>query len=172
MKNHTKFKILTASDLRELYELHYEGVRRFIYYKVGDMDTSEDILQEVFLKIWTKRKEIRIDTVKSLIYTIASNLVINHFNHQKVVFHHRESTPQTTYGASPQFILEEKEYEEKVNQVLASIPEGCREVFLMHRLDDLKYEEIADRMGLTVKAIEKRMSKAIAIVKENLGRKL
>ena len=62
-----------------------------------------------------------------------------------------------------------KEYEEKLNNVLSQIPEGSREVFLMNRIEGLKYKEIAENLGLSVKAIEKRISKALEIIREKLG---
>ena len=65
-----------------------------------------------------------------------------------------------------------KEYEAKLNGALSKIPEGSREVFLMNRIEGLKYREIAERLGLSVKAIEKRISKAIHILNEILGVKL
>ena len=60
----------------------------------------------------------------------------------------------------------------KLNQVIKALPDGCREVFLMNRIDKLKYDEIAERLELSVKAIEKRMSKALGIIKEQLGMKI
>ena len=75
-------------------------------------------------------------------------------------------------NVSPQFSLEEKEFEQKLNDSLKVLPDGCREVFLMNRIDKLKYDEIAQRLDLSVKAIEKRMSKAISILKEQLGMKI
>jgi len=161
-------------DLRATYDEHFEGLRRFLYYKCGEIELAEDLVQEVFIKVWEKRETIRLETVKSLLFTMANNLLMNHFNHMKVVRSHEghEMQTGTTEAVSPQFVLEEKEFEEELNRVIGSLPEGCREVFLMNRIDKLKYEEIADRLGLSVKAIEKRMSKALSILKEELGRKL
>jgi len=98
---------------------------------------------------------------------------MNHFNHQKVVQRHQNEAPVADRHAStPQFELEEKEFEEQLNNSISALPEGCREVFLMNRIDKLKYTEIAERLELSVKAVEKRMSKAISILKEKLGQKV
>ncbi|MEP5613747.1 MAG: RNA polymerase sigma-70 factor [Cyclobacteriaceae bacterium] len=167
-------KSFTKNDLKEVYDLYFESLRGFLYYKTGDMDLSEDLVQEVFIKLWEKRGKIKKDTVKSLLYTMGTNMMINHFKHKKVVMSHQGDVGaqnRSEFG-SPQFILEEKEFEQKLNKVLQSLPEGCREVFLMNRIDKLKYEEIAERLELSVKAIEKRMSKAIGLIKEQLGTKI
>lgn len=167
-------KKFTKKDLRDLYEQYFEPLRGFLYYKTGNIELSEDLVQEVFIKLWDNRASIKTDTVKSLIYTMANNLMINHFNHMKVVSKHKDMvvTQNKQEFQSPQFQLEEKEFEVKFNNIIASLPEGCREVFLMNRIDKLKYDEIAERLGLSVKAIEKRMSKAIALCKEQLGMKI
>ncbi len=167
-------KRFTKNDLKEIYDQYFESLRGFLYYKTGDIDLSEDLVQEVFIKVWEKRDGIKKETVKSLLYTIANNLMINHFKHKQVVMNHQGDVvaQNRTELNSPQFVLEEKEFESKLNSVIQSLPEGCREVFLMNRIDKLKYEEIANRLGLSVKAIEKRMSKAIGIIKEQLGVKI
>ncbi|GAB4229650.1 MAG: RNA polymerase sigma-70 factor [Ekhidna sp.] len=164
----------SKNDLKELYEQYFEPLRGYLYYKTGNIELAEDLVQEVFVKVWDKRYKIKTETVKSLLYTIATHLMINHYNHQKVVGRHEERVlnGQTSEHISPQFLLEEKEFEEKFNAAIGRLPEGCREVFLMNRIEKLKYEEIAERLGLTVKAIEKRMSKAISILKKQLGMRL
>lgn len=160
-------------DLKQAYDLYFESLRGFLYYKTGDIALSEDLVQEVFVKVWEKRGSIETKTLKSLLYTIANNLMINHMNHLKVVAKHEgEVKLSSNRTESPQFILEEKEFEVKLNKCIESMPEGCREVFLMNRIDKLKYVEIAERLDLSVKAIEKRMSKALSIIKEQIGLKV
>ncbi|MEL6559491.1 MAG: RNA polymerase sigma-70 factor [Bacteroidota bacterium] len=163
------------NDLKDCYDLYFEAIRNYIFFKVRDSALAEDIVQETFIKLWKNRENIRKETVKSLLYTIANNTVINHFNHLKVVRTHETEVVATTSRSSelsPQYLLEEKEFEVKLNQIINMIPEGSREVFLMNRIEQLKYAEIAERLELSVKAVEKRMSKALLIIREQLGRKL
>ncbi len=165
---------LKKEDLKKLYDEYFESLRGFLYYKCGDIDVADDLVQETFIKVWNKRDEIQMDTVKSLLYTIANNLLMNHFNHQKVVREHQKSTTVeiSTNANSPQFQMEEAEFEQKLNRVIESLPDDCREVFLMNRIDKLKYAEIAERLNLSVKAIEKRMSKTLSLIRESLGMKI
>ncbi|MEM9327778.1 MAG: RNA polymerase sigma-70 factor [Bacteroidota bacterium] len=164
----------TKQDLRQAYEAHFDSLRNFLYYKAGDIDLAEDLVQEVFIKIWEKRKEIRKETVKSLLFTMANNLLMNHFNHLKVVRNHEGESQREDRKEmnTPQFQMEETEFGERLQRVLDKIPEGSREVFLMNRLDKIKYDEIAVRLDISVKAVEKRMSKALSIIREELGRKI
>ncbi len=161
-------------DLRTAYDTHFEGLRNFLYYKSGNMALAEDLVQEVFIKVWEKRSTIEKETLKSLLYTIANNMLLNHFNHMKVVKSHAEGESKAVHSTSqtPQFQMEEEEFGKKLQRVLEKIPEGSREVFLMNRIEKIKYDEIATRLELSVKAVEKRMSKALSVIKEELGRKL
>ncbi|MEP1033815.1 RNA polymerase sigma-70 factor [Ekhidna sp.] len=162
------------NDLKRLYEEYFESLRGFLYYKCGDIDVANDLVQETFIKVWNRRDDIQVETVKSLLYTIANNLLMNHFNHEKVVREHQKSAnvELSSNSTSPQFQMEEAEFEKKLNDVIESLPADCREVFLMNRIDKLKYAEIAERLGLSVKAIEKRMSKTLGIIRESLGMKI
>ncbi|MEQ9007847.1 MAG: sigma-70 family RNA polymerase sigma factor, partial [Ekhidna sp.] len=130
----------TKNDLKVLYDEYFESIRGFIYYKCGDIDLADDLVQETFIKIWNKRDEIEKETVKSLLYTIANNMLINHFNHQKVVREHQKSANpgSSSSSDSPQFQMEEAEFEAKLNNAIAKLPEDCREVFLMNRINKLK----------------------------------
>lgn len=161
-------------DLLKAFDLYFDGLRRFLYYKTGDIDLSEDIAQDVFLKVWEKRDMIKKSTVKSLLFTMGNNLLIDYYRNKTTTNKHRSQlqTSLQTENQSPHFLMEEKEFEDKLNTVLKMIPNGQREVFLMSRIDGLKYEEISTRLGLSIKAVEKRISKAMMIIKENLGIKI
>ena len=162
------------NDLKRLYDEYFESLRGFLYYKCGDIDIANDLVQETFIKIWNKRDDIQMETVKSLLYTVANNLLMNHFNHEKVVREHQKSATIeiSSNSTSPQFQMEEAEFESKLNHAIESLPPDCREVFLMNRIDKLKYAEIAERLDLSVKAIEKRMSKTLSLLRESLGMKI
>lgn len=164
----------TKEDLKQAYDTYFDSLRGFLYYKTGDIGLAEDIVQEVFIKVWEKRAKVDVKTLKSFLFTIANNLMINHMNHLKVISRHEGEVKMGTNDErrSPQFILEEKEFEVKLNNCLASMPEGCREVFLMNRIDKMKYGEIAELLDISVKAVEKRMSKALGIVREQIGMKV
>ena len=164
----------SKQDLKSAYEEYFEGLRNFLYYKSGDMELAEDLVQEVFIKLWEKRSTIKSPTLKSLLYTMANNLLLNHFGHMKVVKSHEnhEAGVERNEVQTPQFQIEEKEFKDKLDRVLKSMSEGSREVFLMNRVEKLKYDEIAARLDISVKAVEKRMSKALSVIKDQLGRKI
>lgn len=159
---------MNINDFKSLFDQYYEGIKSFLFYKTGSITVAEDIVQEVFLKLWDKRENIEMKTVKSFLFTIANNLAINHLKHQNIVFNFARNENHQGKVDSPQFQLEMKEFEANLERLLAEMPENYRIVFLMNRIEKLTYNEIAERLGLSVKAIEKRMSNALSFLRDKL----
>lgn len=167
--NKGNFSKLSASDYREVFDEYYDAIRNFLYFKTYDEGVAEDIAQDTFIKLWENRAKIDKSTIKSYLYTIANNLAINSLKRQQLRYKFEKSSAKRVESESPQFLAEMKEYEEKVNRVISEMTDGSREVFLMNRIEGLKYKEIAERLGISVKAVEKRMSKALQVIREKLG---
>jgi len=163
---------INNQEFKDFFDQYYVMIRNFLYYKTGSIDVAEDIAQDVFVKVWEKREEVDSPTVKSLLYTIAGNLAINHLKHQGVVYDFANRSAIHPSSESPEFIMEEKEFRIRLEEVISNLPEKSRIVFLMNRIDKLTYNEIANRLELSVKAVEKRMKKALDSIVENLGHKL
>lgn len=156
----------------EVFNSMYAPVKNFIFYKTGDMEVAEDIAQDAFVKLWEKKEDVRKESVKSLLYTIAGNLCKNRFEHQRVVFEFAKNYTSGADSASPEFEMELKEFSEKLERAIGGLKDKERVVFLMNRIDGLTYNEIASNLGLSVKAIEKRMKKALEELKQTVEYKL
>ena len=130
---------------------------------------AEDIAQDTFLKLWETRNRIDKRTVKAYLYTIAQNITINQQKRNTLKYKFQKKPTADRDFDTPEKLAEMQEYESKLNHVIAMLPDGGREVFLMNRLEDMTYNQIAERLGLSVKAIEKRMSKVLKILRDNLG---
>lgn len=161
------------SEFKEIFDKHYDAVRNFLYYKLGDIDLAEDLAQEVFMKTWEKRDTIRVDTAHHLLFTIANHLAINHFKSAKSRFEFRlkEHTAHVTQE-SPHYEMEKEEFAKELQEAIASLPEKQRTVFLMNRIDELTYREIAQRLEITVKAVEKRMHEALEHLMKKIEHKI
>lgn len=160
------------TEFIELFNELYKPVKSYIYYKTGNMDLSEDITQEAFVRIWEKRNQIKVDSVKQLLYKIAGNLSINRFEHQQVVLKFSNNYQKNLYSVSPEFEFEYKEFNEKLQSAIGALKEKNRVVFLMNRIEGFTYNQIADNLGLTVKAVEKRMQNALKDLKMNIEYKI
>lgn len=144
-----------------LFNSHAESLINFIYYKSGNYLGAEDVMQEAYAKLWKECAKVKVEKAKSFLYTVANNTFLNQVKHQKVVLKFEKLNHKGTTEETPQYVLEEAEFKAKLEQAIAALPENQRVVFLMNRIDKMKYREIADHLNLSVKAIEKRMHKAL-----------
>ena len=157
------------SVYQSLFHDYAKAIRNFIYSKCGNAAMAEDIAQDAFVKLWQKCKEVPVDKAKSFLYAVANNLFIDQKRHEKVVLaYHGKANVSTVSIESPHFQLEEKEFKIKIEQLINSMPEKSRVVFLMSRIEKFTYREIAERLGISQKAVEKRMHKSLLIMRAGL----
>jgi RNA polymerase sigma-70 factor (ECF subfamily) len=155
-------------EFKKIFNNWYKPIRNYLYYKTGDAEVAEDITQDTFLKVWEKRNNVKTETIKALLYTIANNLFLNRVERQKVSFRFEQNHRPGNMVESPHYELEMKEFDQKLQNALADLDDKKREVFLMNRIDGFTYREIAENLEITVKAVEKRMEKAIAFLKQKI----
>jgi len=142
-----------------------EMLRNFLYYKTSDIARSEDLVQDAFTKLWENCAKVSIEKSKSYLFTIANNQFLNQIAHHKVVLKFEGLGHSDKDIKSPEYLLEEKEFKQRIENAISALPEDQRVVFLMNRIDKKKYREIAEELGLSVKAIEKRMHNALKSLK-------
>ncbi|GFD71542.1 DNA-directed RNA polymerase sigma-70 factor [Tenacibaculum sp. KUL113] len=158
----TKKSLCNEEDFNEFYKTNIQFVTNFSSYKFNDKDTALDLIQEAFLKIWEKCSEISYEKAKSYLFTSVNNLFLNKLKHEKVVLNYAKSAPYLDINnQSPEYLLEEEEFKNKLKNAIENLTEAEREVFLMNRIDGKKYREIAELLNISQKAVEKRMSSAL-----------
>lgn len=162
---------MELTEFKNIFDLHYDPIKNFLYYKLGDIDLAEDLVQEVFLKAWEKRDTIRMETIQNLLYTIANHLAINHFSSARTRFEFEWKEQTLTTQESPHYVLEKDEFAIQVEKAIAALSDNRRVVFLMNRIDDLTYKEIAGRLNISVKAVEKRMHEALEELRKTIAHK-
>lgn len=157
---------------KEIFDLYYVNVRSYAYYKTGNLQLSEDIVQDTFMKLWEKRDKINEATVKPLIYLMAGNSIKNYFKHKKAEFNFVLKMQFSGKSEPADFMLEQEEFSRFLNRTLAEIPEKNRVVFLMNRIEKLTYSEIAACLNVSVKTVEKRMGEALEIIRKRIRLKI
>lgn len=154
--------ICQESIFSGFFKSHVKALRNYLYYKFGNEDQAEDVTQEAFIKLWQNCADVPIEKAKSYVYTIANNASLNVIAHQKVVLKFAKSSPQKELtNENPEFILEENQFKSKLLTAIEKLNETQRVAFLMHRIDGKKYAEIAEALGISVKAVEKRIHLAL-----------
>jgi RNA polymerase sigma-70 factor (family 1) len=160
---------LTRAQFKDIFDSHFDTVRNYIYYRSGDAEAATDIAQETFLRIWEKQPSDP-GNITGLLFKIANDEFINQYRRRKVMLSFRLMARTDRVTSSPEEQMMFEELKDRYETALAHLPEKQRIVFLMSRMDQLKYHEIAGRLGITVKAVEKRMNLALAYLKTAMGR--
>ena len=120
MSKHNQ-NICDSKFFEALYNTYAKEIRRFLFYKTQDIDKSEDILQDVFIKLWENCNKVDPNKVKSYIYSIANNMFLNDIKHQKVVQNYRKHNGNDSTNESPEFILRKKEFLKRFEHVLSQL---------------------------------------------------
>ena len=144
-------------------------LRNYLYYKFGNEEQAEDITQEAFIKLWENCDKVPLEKAKSFLYTVANNATLNQIAHQKVVLQYSKSSKmQNSPPESPEFVLEEQQFKLKLQNAIAGLSEAQRTAFLLHRIEGKKYHEIAEILGISIKAVEKRIHIALVELRKEI----
>ena len=167
--------------LETLFKRFYKPLQAYAFRFVNDKDLSEDIVQDVFFELWQRRESIRFEdvVVKSYLFRAVYTHSLNALNkkHQNVcsLDSERETDILDQYVSSYMQNSEQslllKELEEEIMSYINTLPPQCHKIFMLSRSYGLKNREIAEQLGISIKAVEKQISKALYGLKEHLVRK-
>lgn len=162
---------------RALFDRYYTLLTNIADRYVDDAHIAENIAQDVFIKLWDKRKNLAIHfSVKQYICKAAVNMSINHLRKQKrlgIIL--SEDTDEAQFAqqslADDDQRKEQESLENKLWEAIKKLPDRCRLVFTMHRIDGLSHKEIAEELDISTKTIENQITKAMKVLKEVFNNK-
>lgn len=136
-----------------------------------DKDQVEELVQDVFVKLWEKRDQLQIQTsLKSYLYTSVKNSILNYIKSQKVrssYANEMQQQEEPTYLSVDDF--ENIELQNRIENLVNAMPTERLKVFKLSRYEGLKYKEIAQKLGISIKTVENQMGKALKYLRENLA---
>ncbi len=159
---------MDRADFKLLFDTYFDAIKNYVFYRIGDIDIATDITQDVFVRVWEKQMNLDMNTAKYLLYKIAKDMLVSKYRRLEV---------ENKYSSRMQFEMTEvvethdldyKQLKLKYETALGRLPEKQRTVFLMSRNEELKYAEIAERLDISVKTVEKRMSAVLAYLRKVL----
>lgn len=151
--------------LETVFRAHFAGMASFVQRFVRSPDVAEELVQDIFLKLWTKREQLSdIESFRTYLFRAARNQALNWLRRQKLERRWQEEhAGDDEASASPLADEEaaEQELSAAVQEAINRLPPRCREVFLLSRDGGLTYAEIANTLGISVKTVETQMGRAL-----------
>ena len=144
-----------------IFREYSETLHNFLFYKTGNESLAQDLTQEAFAKLWQNCANVIFNSAKGYVFKTANNLLLNQYEHQKVVLKFQQKPVISHTNQNPEYILEEKELKQQLETAIAALSEKQRVVFLMSRIEKKTYKEIAEIIGISKQAVEKRMYNAL-----------
>ena len=167
-----KLKCSNKSAFQQLFNDFYDSLFRFVIYRLRDSDLAEDITQETFLRVWRTRESIKPNkSFFSLIARISTNLCYDYFRHMEVRNRHEDQLPE--FGKShfddPESVNQTAILKEKIQEIVNDkLPDKCRTIFILSRIEGKSNPEIAELLDLSVRTVENQIYRALKILKKNL----
>ncbi|WP_439581135.1 RNA polymerase sigma-70 factor [Dyadobacter bucti] len=156
----------------QTFRKYYPRLCNYACTLLKDEEESEEVVQTVFLTIWEKRADLEITlSLKSYLYRAVHNHCLNRFKHASVREAHRDYTlnyiPQSYESVTE--VIHASELEERIEKAVSTLPEQCQRAFRLSRFEELKYHEIAEQLGISIKTVENQIGKALKILRLELA---
>jgi len=157
------------SAFKFLFITYYDYLFNYIYKLSGDEAVAEDVVQEVMIRIWEKKAQIKINTsVKSYLFKACHNQFLMHLRKEKkrldLLDKIRWDVLFEVHGN------DNEQYESRVmklRSLINDLPPRCKEIFVRSKFEKKKYKEIASELGISIKAVEAQMTKALHFLREH-----
>jgi RNA polymerase sigma factor (sigma-70 family) len=153
---------------QKLFKTHARDLHNFLYYKYGKDNNPKDLVQEAFMKLWDNCKKVLPGKARSFLFTVANNQMLNELSKKKTSLAYEKEPHLSHTSESPEFVMRENEYMQRLQLALQDLTEEQRTTFLLNRIDGKKHKEIAEMLGISTKAVEKRIYTALAKLREKL----
>jgi RNA polymerase sigma-70 factor (ECF subfamily) len=165
----------TRSEFTRLYQATLAPLRRYLTRFLGDANEAQDVAHDAYVRIYPAEGKRPAENPQALLYTTARNLAINRLRRRKVApFHPDNFEPDLATSPSPgvvQQVIARQELDQ-LERAIADLPEGCRAVLLLRKVELLSHQEIADRLGIAISTVEKQHARALRLLRASLPSRL
>jgi len=168
-------KPVPSRDFAGLYRNTVEPLRRHLARILGNPTEAQDIAHDAYLRVYPVIEEKAAEKPEALLYTTARRLAFNRLKRRRIApFAAGELEAERTASPTPgvvQQVMARQELQQ-LEQAIAQLPEGCRAVLLLRKIELLSHQEIADRLGIAVSTVEKQHARALRLLRGSLAARL
>lgn len=161
-----------SQDFDTLYLDNFQALHRYAFTILNDSELAEEMVHQVFLKILERKDPLNVHTsLKAYLFRSVNNECLNYIKHQKVkqTYQLYATNEMDNFPETPSSKLSYKELELQLKRAINDLPEQCRTIFQLSRFEELKYAQIADQLGISIKTVEAQMSKALKRLRVELA---
>lgn len=161
-----------SQDFDTLYLDNFQALHRYAFTILNDSELAEEMVHQVFLKILERKDPLNVHTsLKAYLFRSVNNECLNYIKHQKVkqTYQLYATNEMDYFPETPSSKLSYKELELQLKRAINDLPEQCRTIFQLSRFEELKYAQIADQLGISIKTVEAQMSKALKRLRVELA---
>jgi RNA polymerase sigma-70 factor (ECF subfamily) len=169
--NIADLKTGNAQVFEALFKQWYEPLCRYAHSLLHNLEEAEDVAQKTFCKLWEQREKLEIHTsIKSYLYKMVHNACLNLIKQWQIQSEHKEIIAHNSITAenSVEQLLGHKELNRRVELAIAALPERCRQVFVLSRMQHLSYVKIAETLQISPNTVETQIVKALKSLREKL----
>lgn len=157
-----------------LFRTYSKDLHRFLWAFVGKETIAEDLVQEIFTKIWEQKRSLKPSrNIKAYLYRIAHNLAIDYLRHNKIVKDwNAEKKALHRFSFNPEYLDDKLHYKivlDDVKSAIQQLPERRRLIFTLSRFNQMTYKEIAETLDISVNTVETQMSRALKALREKFS---
>jgi len=153
------------SSYNQLFLRYYSRLCAFVFGITQSSSASEDVVQELFIRLWINRAKLEInENISGYLYRSSKNAALNHLRSEKSRQKSVQNMPVQEYLTDDN-LIEQVEFSAALYQCIEQLPERSREVFKMSRIDGFKQQEISDQLGISVKTIKNQIWKSLQYLK-------
>lgn len=154
-----------TGQFESLFRSSYVSLVRYAKTLVRDHDTAEEIVQDLFFRLWKDKDKLYIESsLNGYLYRAVHNRCLHYLGHNRVIEKYAremKERPPNDVTESPAEMIHYRELQAKIAGILEKLPEKCGKIFCMSRFEGLKYSEIAERLSVSIKTVEANMGRAL-----------
>lgn len=158
-------------DFAALYQSTIAPLRRYLARLLGNTSEAQDVAHDAYLRVYPSMQKQAADRPEALLYVTARRLAINRLKRRSISPIAREGSDiDNAAAASPgvaQQVMAKQELD-MLEQAIAELPEGCRTVLLLRKVELLSHKEIAERLGIAISTVEKQHARALRLLRAAL----
>lgn len=154
-----------------LFKQHFKALSVYAKRFLNDLDLSQDLVQEVFVRFYEQREKLNVHTsLKALLYQSVRNRCLDYIRSQKTRSEHHEHILTLTQGSEVDHNdwVEQTELEERIYNAISDLPEQCQLIFKMSRLDGMRNQEIAEALNISKRTVETQISNALKRLRKDI----